>query len=89
MTFGPWRPDIAEPERVARLREIRALIFAICGPGHPLVVALRDAETDPAAAARALEQIDALPALRRRRLLATYASLTAPPRAPRRARGPQ
>jgi hypothetical protein len=66
--FGPWVSGLAEGERVARLREMRALALVFCGPSHPLVSALRRAELDPAAAERALELLDALPALRHRRL---------------------
>jgi hypothetical protein len=76
--FGPWRENLAEPARAARLRELRALIFLFCGPDYPLVVALRDAEADHAAAEPALAQLDALRPLRRRRVLATYAELQRP-----------
>jgi hypothetical protein len=86
-SFGPWATGISDGERLARLRSIRALAFLLCGEAHPLVIALRDAETDPAAAALALAELDALPPLRRRRVLATYAALSAPSRRSSRAEG--
>lgn len=73
--YGPWAAGIGDGERLARTRAMRALVFMLCGPTHPLVIALRDAEYDQAAAARALEELDRLPALRKRRLLATYSAL--------------
>jgi hypothetical protein len=73
--FGPWASGLADGERVARLRELRALALVFCAPSHPLVSALRQAELDPAAAERALELLDALPALPRQGLLATCAAL--------------
>lgn len=62
-------------ERVARLRELRALATVFCGPSHPATAALTAAVTAPAQAAHALAEIAALPALRKRRLLATFGSL--------------
>ena len=70
---------IPEGERVARIRALRTLAHLLCGgPRHPLAVALRESELDPAQAERALELLDALPTLRRRRLLAAFAALDAP-----------
>ena len=70
--------DAPSPERAARLRELRVLSLLLAGPLHPATVALAAAIANPAAADAALAEIDHLPALRRRRLLATYASLAAP-----------
>jgi hypothetical protein len=70
--FGPWSPDIGEVERVARLRAMRALSLLLCGASHSLTTELRTAERDAAAAERALAELDALPPLRRRRLLSAY-----------------
>jgi hypothetical protein len=42
---------------------------------HPVTIALAAAVTDPAATDRALTELDAIPALRRRRLLASYGAL--------------
>jgi len=52
-------------ERQARLRELRALSLVYCGRDHPATIALTAAIADPAAADRALAQLDALPTLRR------------------------
>lgn len=73
--FGPWRFDLSESERQARCREWRALAIVLVGRSHPLTVALADAIADPAAADRALCQLEELAPLRRRRLLATAAAL--------------
>ena len=64
---------VAEPERSARLREFRLAALLLCGAKHPLTVAFADAIGDPDALAEALAQLDALPALPRRRLLGTLA----------------
>jgi len=65
--------DLPEPERSSRLREARMAALLLLGRRHPLVVALVDAIADPAALTGALTELAALPALPRRRLLATLA----------------
>jgi hypothetical protein len=76
--FGPWRDDIDKAERLARLRELRALAYLLV-PNSPLAAALKAAETgDQAALDAALAELDRLPALARRRILATYAALSRP-----------
>ena len=67
--------ELAEPERSARLREARIAAVLLCGAKHRLALALADAIADPAALVGALAELDALPALSRRRLLATLASV--------------
>jgi hypothetical protein len=67
--------DCSDTERTARCRELRALSLVYLGPHHPVTIALAAAVTDPAATDRALTVLDALPALRRRRLLASYGAL--------------
>jgi hypothetical protein len=67
--------DLAEPERTTRLREARMAALLLLGAKHRLALALADAIADPAALVRALAELDALPALPRRRLLATLASV--------------
>lgn len=84
--FGPWVPRLRKAERLARWRSLRALAVVFVGPDHPLVSALRVAETDKDAASTALEELDALSPLSRRRLLATYATVCAPERGPGRGR---
>jgi hypothetical protein len=66
---------ISEAERDARLREMRVMAMLLCGAGHPLTRALGAAISEPQAIERALRELAALPALRRRRILATVASL--------------
>jgi hypothetical protein len=78
MTFGPWAPDIAPEERRRQFRSLAALAAAFTGSGSALVVAMRAAELDDAAAARALEVLNGLPALTRRRILSTFGAVTWP-----------
>jgi hypothetical protein len=66
-SFGPW-------SRTAQLRSLAALTAA-----YELVGELRRAETDEAAAANALQLLDRLPALTRRRLISVFTSITFPP----------
>jgi hypothetical protein len=66
---------VSELERQARCRELRALSLLLLGHGHAATVALAAAIADPAATDRALRLVDALPALRHRRLLASYTAL--------------
>jgi hypothetical protein len=70
--FGPWASGLDDAERLARFRSIRALAIVFTGPASPLVFELRDAESNPNAATRALTLLEALPPLRRRRLLSVY-----------------
>ena len=68
--------DVAEPERVCRLRELRMAARLMLGPEHPLTVVLADAIAHRRGAIdAALTGLDALPALPRRRLLATWAAV--------------
>jgi len=80
--FGPWMPRIAEVERVAGLRAIAALVCVHCGSDHPAVDLLRRAEADVGAADQALIELDRLPSLWRRRVIASYARLMRPRRSP-------
>lgn len=76
--WGPWRPDIEPPERLARLRSLRVVVRLLCGPrGADLERHLRDAETDRPALLRALDALDRLAPLDRRRVLASYAAVMA------------
>jgi hypothetical protein len=73
--WGPFSAAISHPERVARLRGLRAITELYCGKTHPLVKALWLAETgDDADLAGALLELDRLPALQRRRVLGSYAA---------------
>ncbi|GEO42144.1 hypothetical protein SAE02_62920 [Skermanella aerolata] len=76
--FGPWMQGLDPAERLARLRSLRALVQLLAGPDHPLCEALAQAEVDPtdAAAIEAWEALMTMPTLRRRRILASLATLT-------------
>ena len=67
--------SVADPERIARLREFRLASLLLLGRDHALTIALAAAIADPAALDIALAELDALAALPRRRLLATLASV--------------
>lgn len=86
--FGPWAPDLEPAERLARYRSLRALCQIFAGPDHPLVLVLARAEADPSdeAAAQAWEALMTLPTIRRRRILASLATLTRGPDADARRR---
>jgi hypothetical protein len=62
-------------EHAARLRELRALALVYLGLRHPVTAALSEAIGDPSMVDRALTELGMVPALRRRRLLCTYAAL--------------
>jgi hypothetical protein len=59
---------VAEPERIARLREFRLASLLLLGRDHGLTVALAAAIADPDALDTALAELDALAAIPRRRL---------------------
>jgi len=71
--FGPFR--VRDPVGLGMLA---ALAACHCGTDHELVSLLRRADTDDDARDAALVALDGLPALTRRRILATFARLTAP-----------
>jgi hypothetical protein len=75
MSFGPWARDIDPAERLARLRGMRALALVHCRHETDFINTLRRAETDDKALPDAFDELERLPALRRRHLLATYAQL--------------
>jgi hypothetical protein len=66
---------VAEPERSARLRELRLASLLLLGRRHTLTQAVAAALADPAALAVALDELEALPALSLQRLSATLASI--------------
>jgi hypothetical protein len=78
MSFGPWAPNVAPEERRRQFRSLAALAAAFTGSGSALVLALREAERDDGAAAWALEVLNGLPALTRRRILSTFGAVTWP-----------
>ena len=77
--WGPFAADIDEPERRARLRSMRAIVHLCAGPrGERLAEALRHAERDANNLPAALAELDALAALDRRQVLASFARLHRP-----------
>ena len=77
--FGPWVHK--DPiEHTAEVRELRAVAKLILGARHPLFGLLSAAVADPAALVEAEVAIRVLPALQRRRLLASAGALWAPGR---------
>lgn len=78
MSFGPWSPLCPAGERERQLRCLQAIIACHHGSAHPLIPLLRRAERDAMAYAAALDEFERLPALHRRRVLATHAAITWP-----------
>lgn len=77
--FGPWAAGLDPAERLARLRSLRAITRAYLGPrGAQLADCLLRAETNEAALVPALDALDQLASLDRRRVLASYAALSRP-----------
>jgi hypothetical protein len=74
--FGPWSPGLDPIERRAQLRSLATLAAAFLGSSAPVVAALRAAERDEAAAAHALQLLNTVPALKRRRLLSVFGAVT-------------
>lgn len=73
---GPWSDLIDEPERCARLRGLQAIVRLLIGSrGAELTDLLRQAEREPADLEPAWAALDALAALYRRTVLASFAAL--------------
>lgn len=71
--YGSWATGLNPAERLARLRSLRAITRAYLGPrGQQLADCLHRAESDDAALIPALDALD------RRRVLASFASLSRP-----------
>jgi len=81
--FGPFRDGIDPAERTAQLRSLRTLVRCHF-PLPELERALCEAETDCARLLPALALLEAVPSLRRRKILATFAYLHRPPYTRRR-----
>jgi hypothetical protein len=63
----------ADPiDRAGRVGRVCGIATLLLGSNHPLIAVLRAAERDDQALARALDLIDALPTLTRRKLIASY-----------------
>ena len=74
--FGPWVDGIDQYERIARLRALRALANVLAHNQTEFRAALATAENgDEDVLAVALELFEQIPALPRRKLLASYSEL--------------
>lgn len=82
MSFGPFAEGIDRAERVARLRALRAIALTFARrwpPAGPLLIeTLARAEHDDAVLPLALELLEQLPTIPRRRIEATYGDLGRP-----------
>lgn len=71
--FGPWAEGISPMERFARLRSLRTIAMCMFGAHTPVAKPLFLAESlDPAELEAALEALNRMPALDRRKLLSSY-----------------
>ena len=75
--FGPFRDGMDDKERTAQLRTLRALVRVYFGLPE-LQRLLRIGETDCSVLPRALEMFDAVPAVKKRRILGTFAAIHKP-----------
>jgi hypothetical protein len=71
MTFGPFALSLDQAERLARIRALRALAGVFCHRLPTFGEAILRAESEPTALNEALRLLDQMPALNRRRLLAS------------------
>ncbi len=79
MTWGPWSPGLAdEIERWRQLCRLQGVAACLLGSQHPLISALRAAEGDGEALDAARVMFDQLPALPKRRIMATFYAVTWP-----------
>jgi hypothetical protein len=73
--FGPWLRKRADAERRAQLRSLAALSAVFVGSHNPVVRELRLAERDDGALVSAYALFEQLPAIPKRRILATYGAV--------------
>ncbi|MCG5240850.1 hypothetical protein ACIU1J_05390 [Azospirillum doebereinerae] len=77
--WGPFVPDLPDIERAARCRALGALVRVFTGPkGEQVVAALRRLEANANDAPAALAALEQLPALSRRKALASFTALHRP-----------
>jgi hypothetical protein len=78
--FGPWSGAISHAEQVARLRALRA-IFVCVSPRNPIITPLEIAESGEQQDLDAARiELDRMPALDRRNILALYGKLIQHPK---------
>ncbi len=81
MTWGPFSPALAdEIERRCQLSRLEGVTAVLLGSQHPLIAALRAAEGGGEALDAARVMFDQLPALPKRRIMATFGAVTWPAR---------
>lgn len=78
MSFGPFVDGIAQDERLARLRSLRAYALIFARPETEFLIALHRAEKDSAEISRAYQLLNQVPAQRMRKMLAAYGLLVSP-----------
>jgi hypothetical protein len=79
-SWGPWSGAISHAERVARLRSLRA-IFVCVSPRNPIITPLRLAESGEQQDLDAARiELDRMPALDQRNILALYGKLIQHPK---------
>ncbi|WP_267360978.1 MULTISPECIES: hypothetical protein [unclassified Methylobacterium] len=79
--WGPFAPDLRPAERVERLRALRAITRLLLGPageGLTKLLALSEIDPDPSTLRCAVDLINAMPSLDRRKILASYGALNRP-----------
>lgn len=76
----PLCPDAIEVERIAGCRALAGISACHVGSQHPVVDALIAAEMDVRKSAAAQAAFDKLPAIKRRRIVSTFAAIMSPSR---------
>lgn len=75
--WGPFTPELDEPERIARCRCLSAVVHLTTGPrGETATRLLQAAERDPAALSDAAHALNAMDATDKRHVWASYARLS-------------
>lgn len=75
--WGPFTPDLDEPERIARCRCLRAVVHLTTSPrGEAASRLLQNAERDPIALGAAARALNAMDATDKRHVWASYARLS-------------
>jgi hypothetical protein len=70
LLWGPWSPGLSDAERQALVRELRCFALMIAGERHPFTEALAAAADDLSHLDQVADELQRLPAMPRRRILA-------------------